>query len=110
MVHANEFPPVIDNEEERRFELVVDGLTAVLTYRSRGDRLVLVHEEVPEALSGRGIGGALVKAAIARAVEADLTVVPRCPFARAWLERHPDETGAVTIEWPAAPACERRKR
>jgi hypothetical protein len=24
--------------------------------------------------------------------------VPRCPFARDWLERHPDVAGRVTIE------------
>jgi len=33
---------VIDNEEASRFELLVDGLTAVLTYRRHGDRLFLV--------------------------------------------------------------------
>jgi predicted GNAT family acetyltransferase len=94
-------PSVRDNTAERRFEVVVDDARAVLTYRRTGDRLVLVHTEVPDAVDGRGIGGALVRAAVARAEEQGLTVVPRCPFARGWLERHPDVAGRVTIDWPA---------
>jgi len=27
--------------------------------------------------------------------------VPRCPFARGWLERHPAEAGKVPIDWGA---------
>jgi hypothetical protein len=27
--------------------------------------------------------------------------VPLCPFARSWLEKHPDEIGAVSIDWPS---------
>jgi len=27
--------------------------------------------------------------------------VPLCPFARSWLERHPDEASAVPIDWTA---------
>jgi hypothetical protein len=28
-----------------------------------------------------------------------MTVVPLCPFARDWLERHPAEAGEVPIDW-----------
>ena len=56
----NEGEQVIDNHSESRFELVTDGMIAVLVYRRRADRLVIVHTEVPEALGGRGIGGMLV--------------------------------------------------
>jgi len=53
---------------------------------------------VPDELEGRGVGGMLVRAAIARAVQDGLTVVPLCPFARRWLERHPEVASTVTIE------------
>jgi predicted GNAT family acetyltransferase len=39
-----------------------------------------------------------VSAAVELAAENGLTVVPRCPFARGWLERHPDVAKTVTIE------------
>ena len=90
---------VIDNTDASRFELRTDGWLAELIYRIRGDRLVLVHTEVPVALEGRGIGGRLVTAAADRAARDGLTLVPLCPFARGWLERHPDAASKVVIEW-----------
>ena len=94
----DEIPPVVDNEAASRFELAIDGHVAELVYRRHGDRLVLVHTGVPDELEGRGVGGMLVRAAIDRAVEEGLTVVPQCPFARRWLERHPEVAGRATIE------------
>lgn len=82
-----------------RFEIEADGHVAYLTYRRNGKRLVLVHTEVPTELEGRGLGGALVTAAIDEAVAHDLTVVALCPFARSWLERHPDVAGRARIDW-----------
>jgi len=91
---------VIDNTDASRFELRADGWLAELFYRIRGDRLVLVHTEVPFELEGRGIGGRLVTAAVDRAAREGLTLVPLCPFARGWLERHPEEAASrAVIDW-----------
>jgi uncharacterized protein len=86
-----------------RFVVREAGAEAELLYRRKGNRLVLVHTEVPEQLGGRGIGGRLVRAAIEWAVRDALVIVPWCPFARAWLADHPDATGAATIDWAARP-------
>jgi uncharacterized protein len=91
--------PVTDNQAESRFELWVDGQLAELPYRRNGKRLVLIHTEVPEELEGRGLGGALVAAAVDRAKREGMTVVPLCPFARGWLQRHPDTASQVAIDW-----------
>jgi predicted GNAT family acetyltransferase len=93
----------IDNAPERRFEVTVDGVRAELLYRRRDGRMVLLHTEVPSSLEGRGIGGTLVRAAVDTASREDLTLVPRCPFARSWLERHPGEAARVRIDWPGPP-------
>ena len=90
---------VTDNAAASRLELAADGLLAELVYRRRPGRLVLVHTEVPEGLEGRGFGPQLVRAALDLAVAADLTVVPLCPFARAWLQRHPDAAARVSVDW-----------
>lgn len=99
----NDAEQVTDNQAASRFELNLDGHLAELLYRRRADRLVLVHTGVPEALGGRGIGGLLVQAALNRAAGEGLTVVPLCPFARSWLERHPDATAAVNVDWGPPP-------
>jgi predicted GNAT family acetyltransferase len=88
-----------DNPAASRFELRVDSQLAQLVYRLRGDRLVIIHTEVPAALSGQGLGGVLVAAAVDRASREGLAVVPLCPFARSWLERHPDAAARVSVDW-----------
>jgi hypothetical protein len=93
-------PPIQRNDAEHQFEAVVDGDLARLTYRIVGKRMVLVHTEVPEELEGRGLGGELVRAALDDAAARQLTIVPLCPFARSWLERHPDVAARYDIAWP----------
>ncbi len=90
---------IIDNTDASRFELRADGWLAELVYRIRGDRLVLLHTGVPFELEGRGIGGRLVAAAVDRAAREGLTLVPLCPFARDWLERHPEAASRAVIDW-----------
>jgi len=62
MDDVTDSPQITDNPGASRFELTVDGHLAELQYRRRGDRLVLLHTEVPAELEGRGIGGSLVAA------------------------------------------------
>ena len=95
--------PVTDDPSASRFEFTADGEVAELVYRHRGDRLVLTHTDVPEALGGRGIGGLPVEAAVDRAAREGLAIVPLCPFARSWLERHPDAADRVTVDWGDEP-------
>jgi hypothetical protein len=94
---------VVDVPAENRFVLRADGAEAQLSYRVSGDRLFVVHTEVPDALGGRGIGGRLVRAALRKAQSDHLTVIPWCPFARRWLKEHPDEAGGVTVDFQAPP-------
>jgi predicted GNAT family acetyltransferase len=99
MVPVNDVPQVTDNQAESRFELRADGHLAELDYRLNGKRLVLIHTETPVELEGRGFGGRLVAAAVDRAAREGLTVVPLCPFARGWLERHAAEAGRAAVDW-----------
>jgi predicted GNAT family acetyltransferase len=85
-----------DDPGAGRIAAIVDP-TAELAYRVEDDVLVVVHTEVPERLSGRGLGGALVRAAVGKAAAEGLKVRPECPFARSWIERHPDETASVAV-------------
>ena len=96
---------VLDDRQHHRFVFRQDGIDAQLVYRTEGDRLILVHTEVPNALSGRGIGGRLVQAAVDRAVATGETLVPWCPYARKWLTNHPDLSGRVRIDWDHPPGA-----
>lgn len=97
---------VVDLPAEHRFVARIDGAEAELVYQVRGDRIYLVHTEVPEPLGGRGIAGQLVRASLRRAEADHLTVVPWCPFARRWLKEHPDEAGGVHVDFTVPPPPE----
>jgi len=66
---------------------------------------VFFHTEVDEAFGGRGLGGILVGQAMADAASRGVTVVPLCPFVKAWLEKNADDYaaqgGAVRAARPA---------
>jgi predicted GNAT family acetyltransferase len=94
---------VVDVPAENRFVVRHDRNEAELVYHLRGERLVLLHTEVPDEMSGQGIGGHLVRAALSRARSDRLTIVPWCPFARRWLHEHPDAAAGLSIDWESLP-------
>jgi hypothetical protein len=82
--------PVRHNPQASCFETEVDGRLARCDYRMHDGVIHLVHTEVPPALEGRGIGAALVRAALEHASGQGLRVRPRCSFVSAYLARHPE--------------------
>lgn len=91
-----ESPEVTNNRAGRRFEVNLEQGTAYLVYRQAGNTITLVHTEVPAALGGRGIAGALAKAGLEYARANGLRVIPSCPFVKSYLERHPEYQDLVT--------------
>jgi len=99
---------VRDDRPHHRFVFGNDGAVGELTSEVDGDRMFLRHTEVAEPLHGQGVGGQLVTAAIARAIDDGLTVVPWCPYARRWLRKHPDVAGTVAVDWATPPPSTER--
>jgi predicted GNAT family acetyltransferase len=81
----------------RRFQIVGEP-SAFLRFHETPGRITLVHTEVPESLEGRGLGSALVRAALEYARSAGLRVDPKCPFARTYLARHAEYADLVDPE------------
>lgn len=80
---------VTDNTERRRFELVENGLTAFADYRLHRGVLVLPHVEAPVPLRGTGAAGRLMAGLLELARARGLKVMPTCPYAAAYIRRHP---------------------
>ena len=81
---------VRDNAGQHRFELETDGHVAFSSYKRADGVLTILHTEVPKALEGRGIGSALIRDALTTARAQALKVNPVCPFAKAYIDRHPE--------------------
>ncbi|WP_308279804.1 GNAT family N-acetyltransferase [Phycicoccus mangrovi] len=86
-------------KDDKAWMARVDGHAAgQLAYRNSldGSAVVLVHTEVGPEFEGRGVGSALVRAAVDDLAAHGRTVRPDCPFAAEWLRRHPDHP--VTVQ------------
>ncbi len=83
-------PPVVHNATAKRFELAVDGRTAFSRYLLAGNKMVIEHTEVPVELEGRGIAGRIVRAELDYARAHKLAVLALCPYAKAFIGRHPE--------------------
>ena len=81
---------VRDNSAQHRFELDAEGHIAFSEYRRANGVLTIMHTEVPKALEGRGIGSGLIRGVLDTARSEGLKVKPVCPFAKAYIERHPE--------------------
>ena len=81
---------LVENAEMHRFELPVGDDLAVSYYQEQDGRIVLLHTEVPQQLSGQGVGSRLIKGALEQARARKLKVASRCPFVGAYLGKHPE--------------------
>ncbi len=78
-----------------RFSTQLDDHEAELVYRHQDGRMVIDHTGVPEAIGGRGVAGALVRAALEYARAESLRVVPSCSYAATYIQRHPEYADLV---------------
>jgi len=82
---------VFDDDEGSRYVIEVDGKQAGFAdYRIRRGRHLFVHTEIDASFEGRGFGSTLARGALDDVAAKNGSVVPICPFIRAWIERHPD--------------------
>ena len=86
----SELGPVVDNVDDQKFELVIDGHTAFAAYQRDGNAIVFTHTEVPPELQGQGVGGALARGALDAARAEGAEVIPLCPFIASYIRRHPE--------------------
>jgi predicted GNAT family acetyltransferase len=87
---------VVRNDERSQYELWVgDLLTGLIAFRSRPERIVMIHTEVDDRLEGQGLGGRLVSGALDDVRARGLQVTPLCPFVAAYIREHPEYADLV---------------
>lgn len=88
---------VVDNPERGRYEALVDGEAAGASYyRERDGVRIVTHTEVADEFEGQGVGSRLIAGALDDMRAQGLRVTPLCPFAAAYIERHPEYADLVS--------------
>jgi predicted GNAT family acetyltransferase len=73
-----------------------------MTYDLSETWIALLHTEVQDDFEGQGIGSHLVQWVIDDLRSRGLSLIPRCPFVTAWLERHPDQHDILSHPLPSS--------
>ena len=74
-----------------RYEISIDGKLAGFTlFTVDGDVAIMPHTEIDPAYKGQGLATTLIETALVDARARGLTVVPRCPFVREFIDDHPE--------------------
>lgn len=81
---------LIKNEENDRFEMIVNGQASFIDYKERNGKIYLVHTEVPEELSGQGVASSLIEKTLHYIEEKGCKLVALCPMVVAYIRRHPE--------------------
>lgn len=79
---------VINNVEEKRFEVRLGDQIAMIEYMRAGDNIIYTHTEVPSAFEGRGVANKMAKVALEYAKNEGLKVQPLCPFVALYIRKH----------------------
>lgn len=87
---------VVDVAERSRYEAQVDGERAgYLAYEAVGTHRVLTHTIVDPAHGGQGVGGTLVREALADVRSRGLSISSHCSFVDHVLATHPEHLDLV---------------
>ncbi|HEX6248887.1 MAG TPA: GNAT family N-acetyltransferase [Nocardioidaceae bacterium] len=83
---------VQDNTARSRYEASLDsGVVAGFAEYEDLDRVrVFTHTEVDDAFEGQGVGSSLARGALDDVRERGLAMRAKCPFIRAYAEKHPE--------------------
>jgi len=87
---------VEDVPERSRYELREgEELLGWVDYLPAGRSVIVAHTEVLAGGEGRGLGSQLVSAVLEDLRGRGVTVIPTCPFAAAFISRHPEYADVV---------------
>jgi len=83
---------ILRNDAKSRYEARVDGEVAGFAeYQLTDELIVFTHTEVEPRFEGQGVGSALARFALDDVrSQGSRTVLPVCPFIKAWIQHHPD--------------------
>ena len=95
-------PDISNNTDSHRYELEVEGQTAIVAYNLTRPNLMITETLVPTALEGRGIASRMARHVIDDARTRGLVILPVCTFFAGYFQKHPDQADVVHPDYRKA--------
>lgn len=91
---------VAHDVEHHRFTITVGGEAAGMTeYQKAADHLLAItHTKIEAGFEGRGLASQLISQTLDDLRRQQLSVLPFCPFVKAFIAKHPDYLDLVPAE------------
>jgi predicted GNAT family acetyltransferase len=87
---------VRDNPERHKYEARIGAnIAGFADYHRQPGLVTVLHTEVDPQFEGQGVGSALIRSMLDDIRENEARVLAVCPFAKAYLQRHPEYAGLV---------------
>lgn len=91
--------PLVNNKDQKRFEIEIDGHFAFIDYRMMGTDVALIHTETDPELSSEGAASAVVEKTLHYLDDNNITLHPFCPYVFAYIKRHPEWKRIVSLKF-----------
>ncbi len=82
--------------QNKQYILTVNKKQAWIDYKTKENKIYLLHTEVPKELRGQGIGKKLVTQTLQAIHKEQLHVVPVCSYAKAIISRNKELNDLLT--------------
>jgi predicted GNAT family acetyltransferase len=90
---------VVNNPDEDRYEIHVDGAVAGFTqYLRQSGVVTLLHTEIDPAYEEQGLGSVLARSVLDELRGTGEQIEPLCPFISGYIRRHPQYVDLVVPE------------
>lgn len=87
---------VVHTTDQRRYEILVDGILAGFTEAHEdGDVVTMPHTEIFEQFEGQGLAGQLVGGALDDIRVRGKKIVPACSYVERFVQKHRDYADLV---------------
>lgn len=82
-------PDIVDNQEQSRYEVRIDGETAAIAdYVKQPGTISFTHTETFAGHKGQGLAGRMIDRALRDAQAENLHVIPFCSFVSHYIGEH----------------------
>jgi predicted GNAT family acetyltransferase len=99
MADATTEPEIVDDPDQTRYEIRLDGeVVGVADYVRQQGLISFTHTEVDRDRSGQGLAGKLIAFALDAARDAELEVLPFCSFVNDYIGKHREYLGLVPAD------------